>query len=264
MAKKKPKKSDAAGVARRVEEILQIVLDGAGYAGIVQFVASQGWEVKERMIRQYIGRAYKLLVERQERKRSQIIARHLAQRQKLFARAVNAGDYRTALAILADEAKLRGLYPEKDVKELVKLAASQNDRIRELEARGFTAGLVILDEAARIPDGMIAAVRPMLAVSGGRLVCLSTAFAKSGFFYEQWTGPEPWERVKVTAEMNPRITPAFLAEERRALGPRWYAMEYDGEFGDDVAAVFATDDIRAAMADPTVRPLSPAPPRVTP
>src|SRR5687767_4848645 len=43
--------------------------------------------------------------------------------------------------------------------------------------RCYTAGMVILDEAARIPDALVAAVRPMLGTTGGKLVCLSTAFS---------------------------------------------------------------------------------------
>lgn len=130
----------------------------------------------------------------------------------------------------------------------------------EATIRGYTAAKVILDEAARIADPLYYAVRPMLAASGGSLVALSTAFARSGFLYEEWTGSEPWERVRVTAEMCPRIAPAFLAEERRTLGPRWYAMEYGCEFQDVVAAVFSTDDIRAAVADASVAPLFGGPP----
>jgi hypothetical protein len=98
----------------------------------------------------------------------------------------------------------------------------------------------------------------MLATTGGRLVCLSTAFAKSGFFYEAWMGAEKWERIKVRAAMCPRISKEFLADELAALGPRWFAMEYDCEFGDDIAAVFSTDDIRAAF-HPDIEPLFPPP-----
>jgi hypothetical protein len=74
--------------------------------------------------------ADELLVERQDKSRKQVIARHLAQRQALFARALKAADYRTALAILADEAKLRGLYPEKEIKELVRTPGSRPTRGR--------------------------------------------------------------------------------------------------------------------------------------
>jgi hypothetical protein len=121
--------------------------------------------------------------------------------------------------------------------------------------RGYSGvRLLAIDEAARVPDSLYFAVRPMLAVSRGRLVCLSSAYAKLGWFYEAWTGTEPWRRVKVTAPDCPRITPAFLDEERRALGARWFAMEYLCEFGDLVDAVFRVEDITAAVSA-DVRPL---------
>ena len=94
----------------------------------------------------------------------------------------------------------------------------------------------------------------MLAVSRGRLVCLSSAYAKAGWFYETWTGDEAWHRVKITADQCPRITPEFLAEEQQALGARWFNMEYMGEFGELVDAVFSMADIEAAMRD-DVQPL---------
>ena len=109
--------------------------------------------------------------------------------------------------------------------------------------------MLVIDEAARVPDDLYRAVRPMLAVSRGRLVCLSSAYAKAGWFYETWTGDEAWHRVKITADQCPRITPEFLAEERQALGARWFNMEYMGEFGELVDAVFSTGDIEAAMRD---------------
>lgn len=132
---KPKKKADAATVALRVEEVLRIVLDGAQLHDVMEYATGKGWGLKERQIRDYIRKANELLVERQSKSRKKVIARHLAQRQSLYARAVNAADYRTALAILADEAKLRGLYPEKDVRELVKLATEQGAKIAEMEAR---------------------------------------------------------------------------------------------------------------------------------
>jgi hypothetical protein len=64
-----------------------------------------------------------------------VVARHLAQRQALYARALNAADHRTALAVLADEAKLRGLYPDRDLRDLLKLAAALGLRVDDLERR---------------------------------------------------------------------------------------------------------------------------------
>src|SRR5215472_10520634 len=55
---------------------------------------------------------------------------------------------------------------------------------REDTIRGYSnVSLLVIDEAARVPDDLYRAVRPMLAVSGGRMVCLSTPYGKRGFFY---------------------------------------------------------------------------------
>src|SRR5262245_23342455 len=96
----------------------------------------------------------------------------------------------------------------------------------EKNIRGYSGvSLLIVDEAARVDDALYYAVRPMLAVSKGRMVCLSTPFGKRGWFFEAWTGPDSWDRYRIVADECPRITPHFLAEERRALGPRWFAQE---------------------------------------
>jgi hypothetical protein len=114
--------------------------------------------------------------------------------------------------------------------------------------------LLIIDEAARVPDDLYFAVRPMLAVSGGRLLLLSTPFGQRGFFYEAWRADEAWERYEVPATMCPRISAAFLEEERRAIGAWWFDQEYLCQFRDTIDQVFSTADIEAAI-DPTVAPL---------
>src|SRR5215831_16179849 len=74
----------------------------------------------------------------------------------------------------------------------------------EKTIRGYSgAALLVVDEAARVSDGLYFSVRPMLSVSKGRLLALSTPFGKRGFFYEAWDGPEKWQRIKVTAEQCP-------------------------------------------------------------
>lgn len=105
-------KATKTEVLQRIEAVLLIRLDGAQHHDVMQYAAEKGWNLSYRQISNYIRRADLLLVERQDRKRRRIIARHLAQRDTLYARAVNAADYRTALAVLADKAKLQGLYEE--------------------------------------------------------------------------------------------------------------------------------------------------------
>ncbi len=121
--------------------------------------------------------------------------------------------------------------------------------------RGFSGvSLLVIDEAARVPDPLYFAVRPMLAVSQGRLVALSTPFGKRGWFHDEWHGTGEWERVRITAEQCPRIPAEFLAEERRALGERYWRQEYFCSWEDAVDAVFAWADIQAALDD-DVQPL---------
>lgn len=135
--KQKPnKRSEGATVAARVDEILRIRIDGAQFHDVLQYAAEKGWGINERQIRTYIRRADELLVERMDRNRKRTIARHLARREALYARCVNAASYRDALACLTDLAKLQGLYADgKELRELVKLATEQAARLRELEGR---------------------------------------------------------------------------------------------------------------------------------
>jgi hypothetical protein len=121
--------------------------------------------------------------------------------------------------------------------------------------RSFSSvNLLVVDEAARVPDDLYRAVRPMLAVSKGRLVVLSTPFGKRGFFYDEWVGRRTWKRVEIRAEQCTRISADFLAEERQAIGERWYRQEYECSFEDVIDAVFAESDIRAALSS-AVKPL---------
>jgi hypothetical protein len=115
--------------------------------------------------------------------------------------------------------------------------------------RGYSGvSLLVIDEAARVSDELYSGVRPMLAVSGGRLLALSTPFGKRGWFFEEYQRTNSWERVRITADQCPRICREFLAEEERALGPRWYRQEYLCSFEDTIDAVFSHEDIQAALS----------------
>jgi hypothetical protein len=121
--------------------------------------------------------------------------------------------------------------------------------------RGYSGvSLLVIDEAAQVDDELYCSVRPMLAVSKGRLVALSTPFGKRGWFFEEWTGAGDWQRVSVRADQCPRISAEFLADEQRSLGERWFRQEYLCSFEDTIDAVFAHEDIQAAFTD-EVRPL---------
>lgn len=120
----------------------------------------------------------------------------------------------------------------------------------EKTIRGFSGvDLLILDEASRIDDALYFSVRPMLAISGGQLLMLSTPYGKRGVFFEEWTGGAGWERYEVTASECPRISPAFLAEERAALPDRVYRQEYECSFEETEDQVFSYDDVKGAISE---------------
>jgi hypothetical protein len=129
---------------------------------------------------------------------------------------------------------------------------------KEATIRGFSgATLILVDEASRVPDPLYYAIRPMLAVSGGRIALLSTPWGKRGFFHQEWTeGGSAWHRVKVTAEQCPRISRAWLADERAKRGDWWYRQEYGCEFVETEDQVFSYEDVMGALSA-DVAPLFP-------
>jgi len=120
----------------------------------------------------------------------------------------------------------------------------------ESTVRGYSGvDLLVVDEAARVEDALYYSVSPMLAVSKGRMIALSTPWGKRGWFHHAWTeGGEAWQRVKVTAEECPRISAEFLAEERAAIGDWWYKQEYECEFVETDESLFTYEQVTAAVS----------------
>jgi len=147
-----------------------------------------------------------------------------------------------------------------DAESALKLELANGSRIislpgQERTVRGYASvRLLVIDEAARVADALYYSVRPMLAVSGGDLVAMSTPFGKRGWWWQEWTEGADWVRIQVTADRCPRITAEFLARERAAM-PEWsYVQEYWCAFSDSADQLFGTEYITAAL-DPQVLPL---------
>src|SRR5262245_13982743 len=126
----------------------------------------------------------------------------------------------------------------------------------ERTTRGFSkAALIVVDEAARCDDGLLGALRPMMATSkdGGRLVMLSTPFGKRGMFWDAWSGGrKDWQRVEVPADQCPRISKEFLEEELRQLGAQRFGEEYLLQWNDPDTSVFSSELVAAAFTDQVV------------
>jgi hypothetical protein len=128
---------------------------------------------------------------------------------------------------------------------ILALPGSKGDSIRGIPH----VDLLIIDEAARVLLELIAAARPMLAVSGGRLVLLSTPAGRRGWFFEEWEHGEGYQRFSVRADECPRISREFLASERAALGPTWFSQEYENQFVSVEGAVFPEHYLQRIISD---------------
>ncbi|MGB9370384.1 MAG: phage terminase large subunit [Halobacteriota archaeon] len=108
----------------------------------------------------------------------------------------------------------------------------------EETTRGYSASLLLIDEAARVSDELYYSSTPMLAASNGQLILLSTPHGKQGVFYRTWNEGQGWKKITVPAEECSRITKEFLDEERRTMGESWFRQEYCCEFTQEQGAIF--------------------------
>ncbi len=106
--------------------------------------------------------------------------------------------------------------------------------------RGPTVTMLILDEAAFIPDRAWIAIEPAISVSKGRTILASTGQCKKGFFYKS-TLNEIITQFHVSARDCPRHTKEFLDRKESELSPVAFAQEYLGEFLDDYNRKFTTE-----------------------
>lgn len=154
----KGKKATNAVISQRVEEVLAIRIDGAQLHDIRRYASENGWGVSDRQLERYIEKADTLLVERRQRKVSRLRAMHIARRESLYARALQAADYRTALAVLQDEAKLQELYfDEKQLRDVKRQVREVSARVKELVPDDPSDSLVkMLDEMTTEDKGRLA------------------------------------------------------------------------------------------------------------
>jgi hypothetical protein len=149
--------------------------------------------------------------------------------------------------------------PAAEQESLTRMELANGSRIislpgSEKTVRGYSAAsLIIMDEAARVDDTLLASVRPMLATTSGRFIALSTPAGRRGWFYEAWQHGEGWKRFSVKGVDCPRISPEFLAEEMQALGPMRFSEEYECQFIDQNTSAFSTALIERHSAM-TLRP----------
>jgi len=117
--------------------------------------------------------------------------------------------------------------------------------------RGYTAEIVICDEAAFMPEETITnVIFPMLSTTNGYAIFLSTPWGKEHFFYRAFKNPK-YSAHKVKSSECPLITPEFLEEQRQNMTAEAYKMEFEAEFAEAQNCFFSQDLIRECI-DPNL------------
>jgi Terminase large subunit, T4likevirus-type, N-terminal len=110
--------------------------------------------------------------------------------------------------------------------------------------RGMTVDAwIVADEAARLTNDLISALRPMRArCPQARFAMLSTAWSRGDPFWNVWTDDDPsWIRLRATAEIAGLLPAEFLEQERRTMGEHIFNREYLGIPGGGAASPFSWD-----------------------
>ncbi|MEM0375172.1 MAG: terminase family protein [Nitrososphaerota archaeon] len=115
--------------------------------------------------------------------------------------------------------------------------------------RGLTADLVIVDEAAFVPEPVITDVlMPQIATTDGHFWMVSTPWDRNHVFYRCFTDPG-WSVKRWPATACPLIRPSFIEEQRRLMGEEAFRREMLAEFVDDASSFFPSELIRSCIED---------------
>ena len=117
--------------------------------------------------------------------------------------------------------------------------------------RGYTAHMIICDEASFMPEELITNVLfPMISTTDGYAIFLSTPWGKDHFFYRAFMDPN-YSVHRVKSSECPLIKPEFLEEMQRNMTEQAFRMEYMAEFVEALNSYFPQDLIRGCV-DPTL------------
>lgn len=187
------------------------------------------------------------------------------------------GEFATVFLIAADRAQartllryVRGIFENPMLKaliarettaglELINRSAIEVATASHRAVRGYTVAAVICDEIAfwhadgASPDAeIIAALRPSLATLDGRLIAISSPYARRGILWDTYRRhfSEDSDRVLVAQAasrfMNPTLPQRVVDDAMAEDAPRASA-EYLAQFRSDIASLLDPDLVQQAM-----------------
>ena len=117
--------------------------------------------------------------------------------------------------------------------------------------RGYTVDLLILEEAAYIPQEVWWTVNPMLGTTGGQRILISTPDEPSGFFWDAFHSAE-YRRWHVDAEKSPLWKRSELKKAAATMPKEAYAREIKAKFMIDRNRLIPRDLIMSCIVPPTL------------
>jgi len=118
----------------------------------------------------------------------------------------------------------------------------------ERTTRGYSVDLLVVDEAAAVPDQDYHGILPALIATQGEQVLLSTPRGKRGFFHELWHSDDDWQRVMVRSDEVGRIREEDLEVFRHTMPEQFFRQEFYCEWLDTEGGLFSYEDIETALA----------------
>jgi hypothetical protein len=118
----------------------------------------------------------------------------------------------------------------------------------ERTTRGYSVDLLVVDEAAAVPDMDYHGILPALIATQGEQVLLSTPRGKRGFFHELWHSGDDWQRVMVRSDEVGRIREEDLEVFRQTMPEAFYRQELECAWLDTQGGLFSYEDIESALA----------------
>jgi len=175
---------------------------------------------------------------------SLLISATLRQSMLLFEKVLRLVD--SSILRYSVKKKTRRMIAFENDSEIIALPCGRGDTLR-----GYTAHLIVLDEAAFMPEKVIASVAlPMISSTNGFCWMLSTPWDKNHIFYKIWCGEHGgWSKYRWPSRLNPMIGEGFLREQRRLIGEERFLVEYEARFLDDRSSFFPMKLLRRCVED---------------
>ncbi len=118
--------------------------------------------------------------------------------------------------------------------------------------RGYSATMVMFDEASIIPEEAFVSLEPALAVRGSQLIMSGTPMGKRGRFYKVWEShfhSREWSAYQIKSSENPFVSRDYLREEAQIMTAEQYAQEHEAVFLDTVGRFYPLDLVMDAADD---------------